>query len=388
MYNANSTAFEINPWDDNSGAGTFTNYTSGQVATQGGTTERRKPDSPLVEVSVQQAYTLNGSTRQITTTGGGLVVISGSTASTTIYLPANPVINQTFKIVNAATVTWTLSGNGFNIDGASTQTMTAGIGRTLVWTGTEWRSPVVTRTQMLAADNTYTGVTTLSGPTVFGIQLFPQSSLWAGTVSATSGGSFVLVTGSGAGGTLTLPSAPPTGWIVAITTASGASSYTLTAGGTTQIGTSTTANVLANCSAFLQFDGTRYQQIGMGGIVGTGSNNTVTLNGLLSIQGAERRKTQAFASANTIAATAGVYIEKTGAGAYTLALPTSPSVGDTFYFYDVQGDALVSNLSVSSSDKTINSTAAGGGSVAVVNKNYGRGMITYSSTGKWIATAF
>ena len=388
MYNANSTAFEINPWDDNSGAGTFTNYTSGQVATQGGTTERRKPDSPLVEVSVQQAYTLNGSTRQITTTGGGLVVVSGSTASTTIYLPANPVINQTFKIVNAATVAWTLSGNGFNIDGAATVSMVAGIGRTVIWTGTEWRSPTLTLAQLLANANTYTGVTTLSGPTVFGIQLFPQSSLWAGTVSATSGGSFVLVTGSGAGGTLTLPSAPPTGWIVAITTANGALTYTLTAGGTTLIGTATTASMSANCSTLLQFNGTSYQQIGFGSVGISASNGTVQTNGTLSIQGTERRKTQSFASANTIVAGAGVYIEKTGAGAYTLALPTSPSVGDTFYFYDVQGDAGTSNLSVSSSDKTINGTAAGGGSVVILNKNNGSGMVRYASTGKWIATAF
>jgi len=388
ITDSNSVAFGTNLWDNNSGAGTITASAVAPISMRGSFDDQQRVLPIAVETSVAQSYTLNGGTRQITATGGSLVVVSGSTTSTTVLLPANPVLNQRFAIVNPATVAWTLSGNGFNIDGASTQTMTAGIGRTLVWTGTEWRSPVVTRTQMLAADNTYTGVTTLSGPTVFGIQSFTQSASWTGTVSATTGGSFVLVTGSGAGGTLTLPSAPTTGWIVAITTASGASSYTLTAGGTTQIGTATTANVLANCSAFLLFDGTRYQQIGMGGIVGTGSNNTVTLNGLLSIQGAERRKTQAFSSANTIVATSGVYIEKTGTGAYTLALPTGPSVGDTFYFYDVQGDAGTSNLSISSSDKAINGVAAGGGSVVILNKNNGSGMVRYASTGKWIATAF
>jgi hypothetical protein len=388
ITDSNSVAFGTNLWDNSSGAGTITASVVAPISMRGSFDDQQRVLPIAVETSVAQSYTLNGGTRQITATGGSLVVVSGSTTSTTVLLPANPVLNQRFAIVNPATVAWTLSGNGFNIDGASTQTMTAGIGRTLVWTGTEWRSPVVTRTQMLAADNTYTGVTTLSGPTVIGIQTFTQSASWTGTVSATTGGSFVLVTGSGASGTLTLPSAPTTGWIVAITTANGASSYTLTAGGTTQIGTATTVNVLANCSAFLQFDGTRYQQIGMGGIVGTGSNSSVTLNGLLSIQGAERRKTQAFASANTIVATAGVYIEKTGAGAYTLALPTGPSVGDTFYFYDVQGDAGTSNLSISSSDKAINGVAAGGGSVVILNKNNGSGMVRYASTGKWIATAF
>jgi len=388
ITDSNSVAFGTNLWDNNFGAGAINASAVAPISMRGSFDDQQRVLPVAVETSVAQSYTLNGGTRQITATGGSLVVVSGSTTSTTVLLPANPVLNQRFAIVNPATVAWTLSGNGFNIDGASTQTMTAGIGRTLAWTGTEWRSPVVTRTQMLAADNTYTGMTTLSGPTVISIQTFTQSASWTGTVSATTGGSFVLVTGSGASGTLTLPSAPTTGWIVAITTANGASSYTLTAGGTTQIGTATTANVLANCSAFLQFDGTRYQQIGMGGIVGTGSNNTVTLNGLLSIQGAERRKTQAFASANTIVATAGVYIEKTGTGAYTLALPTTPSVGDTFYFYDVQGDAGASNLSISSSDKAINGVAAGGGSVVILNKNNGSGMVRYASTGKWIATAF
>jgi hypothetical protein len=38
---------------------------------------------------------------------------------------------------------------------------------------------------------------------------------------------------------------------------------------------------------------------------------------------------------------------------------------------------------VSSSDKAINATAAGGGSVAVLNTNYGRGVATYNGT-KWI----
>jgi hypothetical protein len=175
---------------------------------------------------------------------------------------------------------------------------------------------------------------------------------------------------------------------VAINTANGASSYTLTAGGTTLIGTSTSVNVLANCSGILQFNGISYQQFGMGGIVATGSNQTITLNGLLSIQGTERRRPQAFSVAGTIVAGSGAQIEKTGAGAYTLALPTGPAAGDTYYFVDVQGDGASFNLSISSSDKAINGVAAGGGSVVIINKNYGRGMITYSSTGKWIATAF
>ena len=388
ITDSNSVAFGANLWDNNSGAGTITASATAPISMRGSFDEQQRILPNAVETSVAQSYTLNGGTRQITATGGSLVVVSGSTTSTTVLLPANPTLNQRFAIVNPATVAWTLSGNGFNIDGASTQSMVAGIGRTVVWTGAEWRSPTLTRGQMLASDNTWTGLNTFNNGLYFGIQTFTQSASWTGTVSATSGGAIARVTGTGSGGTLTLPSAPAAGWVVLLQTSNGASSYTLTAGGTTLIGTATTANVLANCSALLYFDGTSYQQVGMGGIVATGSNQTITLNGLLSIQGTERRRTQSFSGAGTIVAGSGAQIEKTGAGAYTLALPTAPASGDTYYFDDAQGDGASFNLSISSSDKAINGVAAGGGPVVIINKAYGRGMVTYSSTGKWIATAF
>ncbi|NBW10340.1 MAG: hypothetical protein EBR82_20155 [Caulobacteraceae bacterium] len=137
ITDSNSVAFGTNLWDNNSGAGTIAASVVAPISMRGSFDDQQRVLPIAVETSVAQSYTLNGGTRQITATGGALVVVSGSTTSTTVLLPANPVLNQRFAIVNPATVAWTLSGNGFNIDGSSTQTMTAGIGRTVVWTGTE-----------------------------------------------------------------------------------------------------------------------------------------------------------------------------------------------------------------------------------------------------------
>jgi len=291
------------------------------------------------------------------------------------------------ELLNAATVNLTLDGNGNNIDGAATVTMSAGYGRTIVYTGANgWRSSCLTKSQAdtlygaLAGANTWTGTTnTFSNGVVFGIQTFTQSASWTGTVSATSGGTVALVTGTGSGGTLTIPAAPPTGWIVSIISASGISSYTLTAGGTTQIGSSTSVGMNSAVSAIFVFDGTRYQQIA-GSVLGNVYLSSLTTQSNLFINSTLFLRVQPFSGAGTISITGGVQVEKTAAGAYTLALPTSPSSGTMFWLFDGFGDALTNNLSVSSSDKAINGTAAGGGAVTAVITNYGRATITYDGT--------
>jgi hypothetical protein len=140
----------------------------------------------------------------------------------------------------------------------------------------------------------------------------------------------------------------------------------------------------AGASAIFVFDGTRYQQIA-GSINLVTFNSSVafsasaTANSSFSAQGVFRVKVQAFSGAGTIT-NAGCQVEKSASGAYTLALPTSPIGGDTYFLFDGFGDAGTNNLSVSSSDKAINGTAAGGGAVAAVITNYGRATITYDGT--------
>jgi hypothetical protein len=104
ITDSNSVAFGTNLWDNNSGAGTITASAVAPVSMRGSFDEQTRLSPVAVETSVAQSYTLNGSTRQITATGGSLVAVSGSTASTTILLPSNPVLNQRFAIVNPSTV--------------------------------------------------------------------------------------------------------------------------------------------------------------------------------------------------------------------------------------------------------------------------------------------
>jgi hypothetical protein len=138
----------------------------------------------------------------------------------------------------------------------------------------------------------------------------------------------------------------------------------------------------AGSSAIFVFDGTRYQQIA-GCVTSATYLQTLTTNSTLSINALLVPRIQSFSGAGTITTTSGSQVEKTAAGAYTLVLPTSPSAGTMFWLFDGFGDALTFNLSVSSSDKAINGTAAGGGAVVAVSTNWGRGTVTYDGT-KWI----
>jgi hypothetical protein len=301
-----------------------------------------------------------------------------------------PTAGTTLNLLNAASVQVTLSGNGANVDGAATVPMSAGFGRIIVYVsaGVGWRSAHLTKAQAdtlygaLAGANTWTGTTnTFNNGVVVGIQTFTESASWTGTVSATSGGTFVLVSGTGTGGTLNLPPTPPTGWIVSIFSGVGTSSFTLTAGGTVQIDQLATVTVNASTSGSLIFDGTGYRPFGVNGFVANAfSSITQTFNGTVSLQGRFRARVQQFSGAGTISITNGPNIEKTASGAYTLALPTSPSSGDTYWVFDGFGDAGTNNFSLSSSDKAINSTAAGGGAVVAVSTNWGRGTVTYDGT--------
>jgi hypothetical protein len=104
-----------------------------------------------------------------------------------------------------------------------------------------------------------------------------------------------------------------------------------------------------------------------------------------SLSGVNAFGFQNFSGAGTISAWAGAQIAYTATGAVSLALPTGPTQGMTFYIYDEGGGALVGNISLTSSDKAINATAAGGGAVTAVTTNYGRAVVYYNGT-KWVLT--
>ena len=259
------------------------------------------------------------------------------------------------------------------------------------------KKPYLTRGQANALYGALKNSNEFSGPSnkfnngfVWGVQTFATSAAWSGTVSNTSGGTIINFTGTGTGGTLSLPAAPAIGYLVVLQIPGAILPLTLNAGGTTQIGSSTSIFLSTgggvNQAIWLYFDGTAYQQLGGGSIIASQFSFAMNFNQRTSFYGPVSYRVQSFSGAATIVTTSGSggsMINKSGAGAYTLALPTGPSTGDTLIFIDGQGDAGASNLSISSSDKAINGTAAGGGSVVVVNTNYGRGIASYNGT-RWI----
>jgi len=71
---------------------------------------------------------------------GSFLFVTGSTGSQTASLPAAPTSGQVVFFRNAATVAWTLSGNGINIDGSASFSVSPGNAATLFYDGTAWWS--------------------------------------------------------------------------------------------------------------------------------------------------------------------------------------------------------------------------------------------------------
>ena len=236
--------------------------------------------------------------------------------------------------------------------------------------------------------NTFTSDNTFNGGIKYGIQSFAESASWTGTVSE-SGGSFIRVTGSGTGGTLTIPSAPATGTVFFFAQ-EGANSYTLTAGGTTLINGVTTVTITSGTSTqpvngALIFDGTGYRTYGGIGMFSSKTGAALQTSGTLQLSGSYRPSAQTISGSGTIVSGSGTYVYVTGSGARSIALPTGPLTGDTYTIFDSAGSATAGNISLTSSDKAINSTAAGGGAVAVIILNWGRCLVIYNGT-QWVAS--
>lgn len=114
-----------------------------------------------------QSFVIAGGTQTIVATSGSIIEVSGTTAGSTIKLPASPVVGMEYSISNSATVSFTLDGNGNNIDGSSTTTLSAGVGRNISYCTTNgWRTSNLTATQanalygQLASNNNWTGTNT------------------------------------------------------------------------------------------------------------------------------------------------------------------------------------------------------------------------------------
>jgi hypothetical protein len=164
---------------------------------------------------------LNGGAQTIGATTA-LVRVTGSTASSTIDLPASPISGQVIWIDSQASVSYTLSGNGNNLDGAASKTV-ATTGPICLWfTGSAWESLawpqylLDARYPTLAGSNTFSSQCnfgTIAPTTVQSTNIQNSSKFILGSQSLSASGTvgnaaIVLFTGSTAGQTLTLPASP------------------------------------------------------------------------------------------------------------------------------------------------------------------------------------
>lgn len=148
----------------------------------------------------------------------------------TITLPLNPVVGQAYDIVDstghAGANNITISGNGHNINGAATTTISTNYGAlSLVYNGTQWTNGAININSPLGVAGGGTGDTTLTANGV----LYGSTAAPVG-VTAAGGAATVLV-----GGTPPSFSATPT--VTSITTTGGATII-----GTTVINNSGAAN--------------------------------------------------------------------------------------------------------------------------------------------------
>lgn len=67
-------------------------------------------------------------------------VVEAKSGTFDVFLPATPfLVGQWFVITNSGAGVVTLDGNGNNINGLATNTITTDESRTVLWNGTEWR---------------------------------------------------------------------------------------------------------------------------------------------------------------------------------------------------------------------------------------------------------
>lgn len=148
-----------------------------------------------------QAFVATASgTGTISSTGGGVIEVTGSGSSYTLQFPSSPSAQWEYILANRASVTITLSGNGKNIDGSATQSFLASQTANVMYDGTLWISLGLSNWNALSQ----AGVTTLTGTLIVNNKMvrIAQSFSGNGTIAAGSGSYVQLVAN---GGTVNLP---------------------------------------------------------------------------------------------------------------------------------------------------------------------------------------
>lgn len=145
---------------------------------------------------------------EVTGTGGG-----------TLSLPTSPVTNQVYLIRNTGSSSFTLSGGGNNIDGATSQLFSYSSSVGLQYNGTEWKSITLAPWQPV----NWGGGFTAAGAFTFAQRMLVVASNVSSTSTlVTASNCMVRITASGI--TVTLPSSPTDGMVLEIKNASAGNS--------------------------------------------------------------------------------------------------------------------------------------------------------------------
>ena len=192
--------------------------------TQSGTAFNGQPVTGTVPVFVNNRVALDGVAKTLFVGDGATVLLSGSTA-TTLNLPQNPIDGTTLEIVNPSGASYLLNGNGKNIAGVTSVSVSSTI--TIAYnTDNGWQ------------------VVGIGGPGALGTGFLRQSAFLTNKIVALAGDS-ILSTGQDVSGTLAL-NGPNFGW-VAVQKANGAhvGGPQFQYGGCFGVGGNTTAQVFA-----------------------------------------------------------------------------------------------------------------------------------------------
>lgn len=223
----------------------------------------------------RQSFSANGT---ISATGASVVEFTGSTASQTINLPASPAAGLAYEFVNNASVAVTLSGNGLNIDGASTVSIpTLGAVQLTADSG-GWHSSSLNqqvgdgRYGRLATANTWTSTQTFSGQITASSALSQQGRwLWASQAFTTNGSAqtigagitaaaYLLISGSTASSSFTLPASPTASQVYII---KNAASVTISiAGNGNNIESSANLSMTSGQCRWIRWNGTQWDIVG------------------------------------------------------------------------------------------------------------------------------
>lgn len=341
-----------------------------------------------------QNLTLDGSTKTIDPSLGVDIAVTGSTAGTTIKLPAPAaaIDGLILRLLYGGGATYTLDANGSTIyDGGTTQTTQAvSTSRTMVYYhGLGWLPEGLTRVAanvyfgQLAAANSWTGTNAFPGGTTWGVKLVTGNT----TLAATDPN---VVDVNGSGLTVTLEPSPTAGRFIFLRNTSG-NSFAL-AGNGKNVDGSSAITVPTNIGIGVYFNGTAWYSftpdtgynLSVSGIWtfsnGVTSNSTLTVGGRTVVTPASISTTGGTTSALSSNVSLAVITGST-AGT-TVPLSATPTTNQTI---TIENQASVSVSISGNGSNIVNKGSSSGSYTLAANTTM---VVRYTGSVYWIQSVY